>query len=71
MLSFIQKVLCCKVRIGKVFKYILLFIPGTVMIRLPFVLISIERFSVLLAPVLISEACINLAPHGSHFERIK
>lgn len=58
-------------RIGKVSIYIFIFIPGTVMIRLPFAFISNEVFSVLLAPMLISEACINLASHGSHFERIK
>jgi len=71
MLSFIQNVLCYKERVGRVFIYILIFIPVTVTIRLPFSFISDEDLSVLLAPMLISEACINLAPYGSHFELIK
>lgn len=71
MLSFIQMVICYEERNGKVFMYIFIFIPGSVMIRLSFAFISNEGVSVLLGPVLISEACINLAPLGSHFERIK
>lgn len=53
------------------FMNIFIFVPCTGMIQLSLTFILDEGVSVLFAPTLISEACINLPPRGNHFEHIE